>query len=75
MPVRREGLPARRFNSGGLIDDPARTGPRSFEYQDKTNGTVNYTSRFTVSDDGTTLTEDQTMATGEKWHIVYDREK
>jgi hypothetical protein len=51
------------------------TGPRSFEYQDKTNGAVNYTSRFTVSDDGTTLTEDQTMATGEKWHIVYDREK
>lgn len=50
-------------------------GPRSFEVQDKTNGIVNYTSRFTLSDDGSTLTEDQTMPTGEKWHIVYERKK
>jgi len=47
-------------------------GPRSFELQDKTNGSVNYTSRFTLADDGT-LTEEQTMATGEKWNIVYER--
>lgn len=50
-------------------------GPRTFEVQDKTNGTVNYTSRFTLADDGKTLSEDQTMATGEKWHIVYERPK
>ena len=50
-------------------------GPRSFELQDKTNGTVNYTSRFTLADDGTTLHEEQTMPTGEKWHIVYERRK
>lgn len=50
-------------------------GPRSFELQDKTNGTVNYTSRFTLADDGKTINEEQTMATGEKWHIVYERQK
>lgn len=50
-------------------------GPRSFEAQDKTNATVNYTSRFTLAEDGNTLDEVQTWATGEKWHIVYDRRK
>lgn len=50
-------------------------GTRSFELQDKTNGALNYRSVFTVADDGKTLTETQTMASGEKSHIVYERKK
>ena len=49
------------------------TGQGRFEYQDKTNGKMNYTSVFTVSADGKTLTEEETQATGEKRRIVYDR--
>ncbi|MBA3271598.1 MAG: hypothetical protein H0T71_13930 [Acidobacteria bacterium] len=50
------------------------TGPRNFEYQHKTLRKVNYSSRFSVSDDGKTLTEDETSATGEKRVIVYERQ-
>jgi hypothetical protein len=50
------------------------TGPRSFEYQDKTNGKTNYTSKFSVAEDGKTLTEDQTMANGQKLLFVYDKQ-
>lgn len=50
-------------------------GPRSFEYQEQSGGAVTFTSRLTVSDDGQTLHEEQTMATGEKARIVYERRK
>jgi len=50
------------------------TGPRSFEYVHKRNGKLLYTSRFSLSDDGQTLTEDETQATGEKRKIVYDKQ-
>ena len=50
------------------------TGPRNFEDQDTTLGKVNYSNRFSVSDDGKTLTEDETSATGEKRVIVYERQ-
>lgn len=49
-------------------------GPRSFEYREQTRGELNYTSRFTLAEDGNTLIEDQTMSTGEQWHIVYERQ-
>lgn len=64
---------------GGVPDQSTialrELGPRSFEYLDKTKGVVNYTSRFTLSEDGATLTEDETLPTGEKYHIVYERQK
>lgn len=50
------------------------TGPRGFEYVHKRGGKLLYTSRITVSDDGKTLTELETQATGEKRTIVYDRQ-
>ena len=60
--------------SAGESMNLRETGPRSFEYVHKRNGKLLYTSQFSVSDDGRTLTEDETQATGEKRKIVYDKQ-
>ncbi len=52
-----------------------KTGVRSFEMTQKMNGKPLYTSTFTVSPDGKTLTEtDSANSVAEKVKAVYDRQ-
>jgi hypothetical protein len=52
-----------------------RTGPRSFEYVQKRNGKDVYKGTLTVSDDGKTITQvDTVVGTNEKTTSVYDRQ-
>jgi hypothetical protein len=52
-----------------------KTGPRSFEMSEKQNGKALFTSVFSVSANGKTLTETATtLSTNEKIKVVYDRQ-
>ncbi len=52
-----------------------RTGPRSFEMTEKLGGKAIYLDKFSVSEDGNTLTNDAVSVSGkEPIKVVYDRQ-